>query len=66
MRWWTQPWIGWVHNLGPRPPLRTGCLQMVSDVWRSTHPDVREYSCYSETHKTLSRVDTILAETEGL
>lgn len=36
------------------------------DAWRVRHPENREYSCYSETHKTLSRIDTVLVEFEGL
>lgn len=36
------------------------------DVWHVRHSEKGEYSCYSETHKTLSRIDTVLAEPEGL
>ena len=46
--------VGWMSTHGFR------------DVWHFHHPDNSEYSCYSETHKTLSRIDTILTEGEGM
>ena len=30
------------------------------DVWRERNPDKREFSCYSTTHKTFSRLDFFL------
>lgn len=30
------------------------------DVWRKLHPDKREFSCYSNTYKTLSHIDYFL------
>lgn len=48
------PLAGWLSTYG------------FQDVWHFCHPDTKEYSCYSETHKSLSRIDTVLAEGEGL
>lgn len=35
-------------------------------VWRFQYPDTGGYSCYFKTHKSLSRIDTVLAEGDGL
>lgn len=48
------PLVGWLSTYRFR------------DVWCFQHPDIKEYSCYSETHTSLSRIDTVLAEGEGL
>ena len=34
------------------------------DVWRERNPDKREFSCYSTTHKTFSRLDFFLFSTK--
>lgn len=36
------------------------------DVWRCNNPGVRTYSCHSETHKTLTRIDMLLSSMDGL
>lgn len=38
----------------------------LTDVWRQRNPGVREYSCHSETHKTLSRIDLVLSSVDEL
>ena len=30
------------------------------DIWRVKHPDLRQYSCFSSTYSTLSRIDMAL------
>ncbi|XP_053556189.1 OTU domain-containing protein 4 [Bombina bombina] len=34
----------------------------IKDIWRMQNPDVREYSCLSKAHKTLSRIDLFLID----
>lgn len=46
--------VGWLSTHGFRK------------VWHFHNPDTKEYSCYSEMHKMLSRIDTILTEEEGM
>lgn len=46
------PLVGWMSTQGLR------------DVWCFHYSDTREYSCYLEMHKTLSRIDNILSEGE--
>lgn len=55
MQLWTRPWC---TTWGPLASLlsRYGFC----DVWHFKHPDVKEYSCYYEMHKTLSRCYTSL------
>lgn len=36
------------------------------DLWRSHNPNIRQYSCYSGTHSTLSRLDMALGNCEAL
>lgn len=39
------PLAGWLSTYG------------FQDVWQFLHPDTKEYSCFSETHKSMSRID---------
>lgn len=38
----------------------------LTDVWRHMHPKLREYTCHSSSHKTLSRIDLVYASSFAL
>lgn len=33
----------------------------LTDVWRHMHPSLKEFTCHSSSHKTLSRIDLVYA-----
>lgn len=41
-------------------------LLLYALVWRRNNPRVRAYSCHSETHRTLTRIDMLLSSIDGL
>lgn len=38
----------------------------LKDIWRIRNPRSRQYSCYSRTHSTLSRIDFILGNEKAM
>lgn len=36
------------------------------DLWRSHNPNIRQYSCYSGSYSTLSRIDMAMGNSEAL
>lgn len=38
----------------------------LTDAWRVRNPGIRQYSCFSASHSTLSRIDLTLGNAEAL
>lgn len=50
-----------------RGPLLQFCEEVGwVDIWRKWHPGVKQYSCHTRTHATLSRIDLALCNEEAL
>lgn len=55
-----------VHRDLPRCSLPGWRVMLLLMYGAKKNPGVREYSCHSETHKTLSRIDFLLSMADGL